>query len=265
MIEIRLTVAQDDVETALDRLLLVAPNGVHELERSDKSELVLRGAAADLPSDAAIGELVAGVLTLTRDEVTDDWAELLRGDGRPVVVASSAVIRKPWLDVVPGLINVVLADEVAFGTGLHPTTRDCAELLVTLAPAGSAFDLGCGSGVLAILAAKLGWSPVTAIDREPRAVEATRRGADFSDVSIKVDLLDILSLDLLDATMVCANVPAELHARIGACTSECVRWVLVSGVLEHESSAVLSGYARLGFVERESRISEGWVTSLLGR
>ena len=74
----------------------------------------------------------------------------------------------------------------AFGTGAHPTTRLCLELLLELEAAGEAAgpltDLGTGSGVLAIAAAKLGWGPVTGYDHEPAAIEAARANADANGV-----------------------------------------------------------------------------------
>ena len=77
----------------------------------------------------------------------------------------------------PGAIDLVVDPGQAFGTGSHPTTRLSLELLLELEPRGSLADLGCGSGVLAIAAAKLGFGPVTAIDHEPAALEATRDNA----------------------------------------------------------------------------------------
>ena len=72
----------------------------------------------------------------------------------------------------------------AFGTGAHPTTRLSLELLLALEPRGSLADLGCGSGVLAIAAARLGFAPVTALDSEPAAVEATLENARANGVEL---------------------------------------------------------------------------------
>ena len=74
----------------------------------------------------------------------------------------------------------------AFGTGAHATTRLCLELLLALEPAGPLVDLGCGSGVLAIAAAKLGWAPVLGVDHDPLAVEATRENARVNGVDVDV-------------------------------------------------------------------------------
>ena len=101
----------------------------------------------------------------------------------------------------------------AFGTGAHPTTRMCLELLLDLEPAGGFADLGCGAGLLAIAAAALGYRPVFAVDHEARSVEATRRNAERNGVEVEA-----LQLDLLDATpppapTLAANVPPAVHRR----------------------------------------------------
>src|SRR5947207_2398002 len=85
-----------------------------------------------------------------------------------------------------GLAEVVIDPGQAFGTGGHATTRLCLELLLTLEPGGAVVDVGCGSGVLAISAAKLGWSPLTALDHDPAAVEAARANAAVNGVALDV-------------------------------------------------------------------------------
>ena len=85
----------------------------------------------------------------------------------------------------PACIEIVIDPGQAFGTGAHPTTRLCLELLLELRPrGGSLADLGCGSGVLAIAAAKLGFAPVTAFDTERAAVEATQENARENGVTL---------------------------------------------------------------------------------
>ena len=81
----------------------------------------------------------------------------------------------------------------AFGTGAHPTTRMCLELLLALEPGGPFADLGCGAGTLAIAAARLGWEPVLAVDHEPQSVAATQRNAARNG-----DRVEALELDLAD-------------------------------------------------------------------
>jgi ribosomal protein L11 methyltransferase len=100
---------------------------------------------------------------------------------------------------------VVIDPGQAFGTGAHATTRLCLELLLD-APRGSLLDLGCGSGVLAIAAARLGFGPVVALDADPLAVEAARENALANAVAVEVVLADVLADPLPPADLAVANV-----------------------------------------------------------
>jgi ribosomal protein L11 methyltransferase len=108
----------------------------------------------------------------------------------------------------------------AFGTGAHPTTQLCVELLLALGR-GSVVDLGCGSGVLAIVAAKAGFAPVLALDSDEHAVEATRANAAANGVEVEVKLADVFADELPRTDVAFANItrPAlemlapRLHAR----------------------------------------------------
>jgi ribosomal protein L11 methyltransferase len=108
---------------------------------------------------------------------------------------------------------------LAFGTGAHPTTQLCLRFLLEHEPV-SLLDLGCGSGVLSIAAAKLGYSTVTALDLDEAAVEAARANADANGVVIDVARADVLVAPLPDAELVVANIAAEpllaVAGRIGA-------------------------------------------------
>ena len=82
-------------------------------------------------------------------------------------------VRPPWEPAAATALDVVIDPGQAFGTGAHATTRLCLELLLELEPGGSLLDLGCGSGVLAIVAAQLGFRPVLAVDNDPASLLAT--------------------------------------------------------------------------------------------
>src|SRR5581483_8593025 len=99
------------------------------------------------------------------DEVADDWADRWRAFHRGVRLGPLWV-GPPWEAAPAGALPVVIDPGRAFGTGAHPTTRLCLELLLEQPP-GALVDVGCGSGVLAIAAAKLGHGPVVALDVDP--------------------------------------------------------------------------------------------------
>lgn len=114
----------------------------------------------------------------------------------------------PWEQPGPGTIAVVVDPGQAFGTGAHATTRLCLELLQEV-PRGSLVDVGCGSGVLAIAGAKLGFSPVVALDVDPAAVAATEENARRNGVELDVRVADALTEPLPEADAAVANITGE--------------------------------------------------------
>ena len=115
----------------------------------------------------------------SRSEVADDWADRWRAFHGPVEIGGRLLVRPPWSPPPddPAIIDLVIDPGQAFGTGAHPTTKLCLELLLDLEPGGAFMDLGCGSGVLAIAAARLGWTPVEGVDHDPLSVTATLENA----------------------------------------------------------------------------------------
>jgi ribosomal protein L11 methyltransferase len=116
----------------------------------------------------------------------------------------------PWEEAPPGLEPIVIDPGRAFGTGAHATTRLCLELLQELEPAGSLLDVGCGSGVIAISAARLGCSPVHAVDIDDAAVEATTANARVNGATVSARRLDALRDPLPAADVAVANVSLDV-------------------------------------------------------
>ncbi len=146
-------------------------------------------------------------------DVEEDWQDRWRQFHKPVRVGS-LWIGPPWETPDPGAIAVVIDPGRAFGTGGHPTTQLCLELLER-EPRGSVLDIGCGSGVLSIAAAKLGFAPVRAFDFDPQAVEATERNAADNGVMVEVAQADLREDDLPDARLALANIAAEAVVALG--------------------------------------------------
>jgi ribosomal protein L11 methyltransferase len=137
----------------------------------------------------------------------------------------------------------------AFGTGAHATTRLALELLLDERP-GSVLDVGCGSGVLAIAAAKLGFAPVTAVDRDEAALDATRSNAAANGVDVAVRLADALTDALPPTDIALANIDRAAVESLGGRLD--TRVLITSGYLR-------SSRPRLtGFAHRERRVREGW-------
>ena len=121
----------------------------------------------------------------------------------------------------------------AFGTGAHPTTRLSLELLLALEPAGPLADLGCGSGVLAIAAARLGFAPVTAFDNEPAAIEATRENARANAIRLeRVERIDLREQPAPWAPTTTANLVRPLLLRLAELNQRRPERMIVSGLLE---------------------------------
>lgn len=154
------------------------------------------------------------------------------------------------------MVAVTVDPGRAFGTGAHPTTRLCLELLQELEP-GSLLDAGCGSGVLAVAAAKLGFAPVVALDLDETAVEATRANAAANGVELEVWRADALVAELPPAELVVANITlGAIEALLPRLTAP---WAVVAGYPEGEEPRA-EGWAR-----RDRRTAGGWAADLLER
>ena len=176
------------------------------------------------------------------------WEERWREFHRPVVVGRLWV-GPPWEPPDERLLPVVIEPGRAFGTGAHATTRLCLELLQGLPPA-SILDVGCGSGVLAIAAAVLGHRPVTAVDADPAAVEATRENAARNSVTVKTRVADAASDDLPAADAAVANIAlAAVEAIVPRLD---VRAAVTSGYLAHQRPRVR------GFRHIDRRFAAEW-------
>jgi ribosomal protein L11 methyltransferase len=140
-------------------------------------------------------------------DVETGWSEAWKRFHRPLRIGRLWV-GPPWEDPDAGLVPVVVDPGQAFGTGAHPTTQLCLRFLLEHEPV-SLLDLGCGSGVLSIAAAKLGYSPVTALDLDDAAVAATRTNAEANGVELTVERRDVLSEPLPRAHLALANIASE--------------------------------------------------------
>jgi ribosomal protein L11 methyltransferase len=159
------------------------------------------------------------------------------------------------------MIDVVIDPGRAFGTGAHATTRMCIEALVAISdeePAGGLIDLGTGSGVLAIVAAKLGWDPVLACDHEPASLEAAATNAAANGVELHLERVNLREALPSLAPTVVANLTSPLLRHVAAHLEgqELPRHLVCSGLLETEAEEVSSAFGGVGLSEWR-RWSEG--------
>jgi ribosomal protein L11 methyltransferase len=167
------------------------------------------GAYTDHEGEAAI----RGVFPSALSEAVDaGWEDRWKEFHRPLR-AGGVWIGPPWSTPPSHEPAVVVDPGRAFGTGAHPTTRACIELLSRL-ERGSLLDAGSGSGVVAAAAARLGFAPVTALDLDPVAVEVARETARRNGVDVAVAQGDVLSVDLPIVDVVVANIELAVVERL---------------------------------------------------
>jgi ribosomal protein L11 methyltransferase len=219
-------------EPELALLLHLFPDGVEELD----------GAFAVYADEPPIGFDV-----IETEDVPEGWEDAWRAFHHGVAVGALWV-GPPWEDPPAELIPVVIDPGRAFGTGAHATTRLCLELLQELEPT-SLLDVGSGSGVLSIAAAKLGFAPVFSIDLDPVAVEVTRANAAANDV-------DVTTTETYPSTGVAvANIALDVVEAVAPRSDAPL--LILSGYIERDTPRV----ERRRAVER--RVRDGWAADLL--
>ena len=269
MIRLAIRVDRAHAETVLAELLELAPGGLEEREDGDAIEYVIYGAPGEIPALPDVRAVAGGALVgVSTSEVPDDWSERWKAYHRPVDVSwrfRRLRVRPPWEAPLDGDgIDLVIDPGQAFGTGAHHTTRLCLELLLELEPAGALADWGCGSGVLAIAAARLGWDPVLACDWDAASVAATRANAIVNGVpAIVVERTDLRRGPGPWAPTVVANLVRPLLLELAAAITEPPQRLLASGLLRAEAAEVVSAFARHGLREADRRHGGEWTALLL--
>ena len=253
----------------LAELLELAPAGFEQVDGDGFVEFALYGAPGELP-DLAAGTAVIGrtEVQVSTTQLADDWGDRWREFHTPVQVGG-LYVRPPWCEPLEDGIDVVIDPAQAFGTGAHPTTRLSLELVLDVAAAGEParmplVDLGCGSGVLAIAAAKLGFTPVTALDHDPAAVEATLDNARANGVTLeRVERHDLRTEPAPVAPVMTANLMRPLLLRVAELMPEQPETLIVSGLLEGEEEVVATAFEPLR--ERRRLRLQDWSALLLTR
>ena len=270
MIRLAVRCQPEQAELVLAELTVLAPGGVEQVDGEGYIEFAIYGAEGELPD---LGEeeavIAGGTVEVTATEVADDWADRWRTFHKPLMVGNPKTgpavwIRPPWEPERADLAEVIVDPGQAFGTGAHPTTRLCIESLIEIAAEGGPFgaltDLGCGSGVLAIAAGKLGWGPLEGCDHEVAAVAAARENAEVNGVEVRFDRIDLKSgLPRLASTTV-ANLTAPLLEMVaaGLRPDNLPDTLVCSGLLATEYDRVLAAFGPHGLVEKDRGVMGDW-------
>ena len=292
MIRLAVRCVPELAEQVLAELTVLAPNGVEEERGRGYVEYAIYGGEGELPE---LGEIEAaaggGLVELVATQVPDDWADRWQDFHKPLLVGDRLWLRPSWEPQREGAIDLVVDPGRAFGTGAHPTTRLCLELLLELAEAGEAggalTDLGTGSGVLAIAAAKLGWSPVQGYDHEEASIEAASTNATANDIvaefertNLREGLPDLAPIVVANLTApVLSVIAAQLLSDWGSrgkgrrsnsgeapATLPPTPDILVcSGLLPEELDGTAAAFAVVGLAEIERRHDGDWSALLLRR
>ena len=263
MIRLAVRVRREQAELVLAELLELAPGGVEEIDGGDVVEYALYGPPGELPAlpelRAAAGDTLIEVST---EEIPDDWAERWREFHRPLVLDGKLTVRPPWEPPGETPIDLVVDPGQAFGTGAHATTRMCLELMLSRPARGPFVDLGCGSGVLGIAAARLGYRPVLAVDNDPAAIEATQANAAANAVELEVRRVDLRTDPVPVAATVVANLLTALLVPCATSLARGAERVIASGILAEEGDRVTGAFVAGGLRQRERRQAGDWVALL---
>lgn len=249
LLRVSVAVPAEQAEEARAAMLELAPAGFEELNTETGVELA---AYTDVAGADRIRRRWPAAATRA---VRPGWEDQWRDFHRPVRVGP-LWIGPSWEPAPPDAVRIEIDPGRAFGTGAHPTTRLCLQLLIEV-PRGRLLDVGCGSGVLAIAAARLGFRPVTAVDSDAVAVEVARQNAAANAVDLDVRLADATADPLPPADTVVANISGEALAlvvpRVRAST------LIASGYLDEDAST------RPGFRHERRLTDAGWAADLYTR
>jgi ribosomal protein L11 methyltransferase len=319
VIRLALRVSAEHADVVLAELLELVPAGVEEVRLTADGEApceahaatglggvvdealggvveyAVYGSPGELPELPAFHAALADVLIeVSTSEVADDWDERWKQFHRPVLIerrGHSLHVRPPWMPSSDGdgVEEIVIDPGQAFGTGAHPTTRMCLELLLELSPTerarGPVIDVGAGSGVLAIAAARLGYEPVLALDSDPESVTAIARNAAANGVAVQARRFDLRRESLLPAqppvparSSVAARLPAppplvvlaNLMRPLLLDLSESIAYppayLIASGLLCEEVDEVASVFVERLSLREQVRCEQGeWAALLLTR
>ena len=209
-----------------------------------------------------------GSVKLIIDDIEDtDWNANFRKNFTAFRAAGNIIIKPTWesIEAQPDDIIIEMDPGMAFGSGVHETTKMCLELLQKYKPAEngwSALDIGCGSGILGIAAAKLGAAKVTSLDYDTVSVDVTRQNAQRNGVTLDAAKSDLLrEAEPYKYDIVLANIIADIIIRLNSSVAGCMAEdavYIISGIIEDRLDDVLMSLEENGFTICETLAMADW-------
>ena len=205
----------------------------------------------------------------TREIDEEDWAESWKEHFWPERLTDRIVIKPTWREFDPGPNDIILEIDpgMAFGTGTHPTTSSCIKLIEKyLTPGGSMLDIGTGSGILMVAAAKLGAGKICGVDTDEVAVEIAKQNLFLNKVP--QEKFSLYTGDLVDCInarydIVVANILSEVIVRL----LDDIRAVLAenavlicSGIIERNGPKVIEKMTAVGLGVADRVVQDGWIS-----
>ncbi len=276
----RTAVPRERLEALLERLAVLEPAPT-AWEDADSGEAWVEFCDPDprvVEACCREGERQARLLGLSWAPTVEslepaDWTEAWKRFFHTTRISARLTVHPVWEPYEPAVGERLIHIDpgMSFGTGLHPTTRSCLRALDALTPESGAtgrvlVDLGCGSGILAIAAARLGWEAIFALDHDPQAVRIAGENLRLNDVEpsrVECREADVLRDPLPEGDLVLANILApvliEAAPRIAACLRPGRQCALVlSGILVSQYDEVAAAYRALGLGEVEAWTEGEW-------
>ena len=294
-LEVSLTVDGELAESVADVLARFAPNGVmteqgvkfndEEDEGTATGPITVR---AYLEVNNQLEEtrqkieeslyylgMITPVPTPTYKQIADqNWMEAWKQHYKPILIGEGLLILPAWLESPdPKRIPIKIDPGMAFGTGTHPTTQLCLELMeisTNHSPLSTVIDVGCGSGILSIAALKLGAKTVLGVDIDMESVKNSRENADVNGVGEELllgqgSVTEVLAgqFPFKSAPLVVANILAPVLIRLfDAGLADLVEpngEIILSGILDHQAESVIEAGQAKGLKRGETRQMKDWV------
>ena len=233
----------------------------------EKAEEDIRAVREQLEEMRSRGGLNFGTLEMTRRIIDgDDWIDIWKKHFRPIHIGARVVIVPAWIDYTPepDEVIVTLDSNMAFGTGEHETTSMCLEALQEVMQEGDVvIDVGCGSGILGIAAAKLGAKLCYLTDIDPIAVESARHNAEKNGVADRTIVAhsDLLADSSVKGDIVLANITAEVLARLAPDVPKNLKaggTLILSGIIRDRLPLVREAFGAQGLRLVEERNKGEW-------